>query len=104
MDYEAKAKVFKAFCDPGRLHILHILQNGEKCACKLLEELNMSQSTLSHHMRILEDSGVVKGRRSGKWVHYSLDPVGIDNARMLLEECTRVCLCADAEEDCECVA
>ena len=104
MDFESKARIFKAFCDPGRLQILHILQDGEKCACKLLEELSISQSTLSHHMRILEDSGVVKGRKSGKWVHYSLDPAGIARARMLLEECTRVCLCEGAEEDCSCVA
>lgn len=47
---EKRARVFKAFCDANRLTILELLQGGEKCACKLLEELNIGQSTLSHHM------------------------------------------------------
>ncbi len=47
------AKVFKAFCDENRLQILELLQTGEKCACVLLEDLKISQPTLSHHMKIL---------------------------------------------------
>jgi ArsR family transcriptional regulator len=49
------AKVFKAFCDETRLMALELLQGGEKCACVLLEEVNVGQSTLSHHMKILVD-------------------------------------------------
>ena len=49
-EYIENAKVFKAFCDENRLRILELLRSGEKCACKLLEELHISQSTLSHHM------------------------------------------------------
>lgn len=52
------AKVFKAFCDVNRLQILEQLRSGEKCACILLENLNISQSTLSYHMKILCESGV----------------------------------------------
>ena len=63
------AKVFKAFCDEKRLHIIEQLQNGEKCACVLLEKLNISQPTLSHHMKILCESGIVTGRKEGKWTH-----------------------------------
>ena len=55
-DYERDSKIFKAFCDPNRLKILDILKSGEHCACKLLEILDVSQSTLSHHMKILTDS------------------------------------------------
>lgn len=71
-DYEQEAKVFKAFCDPNRLKILNILKDGEHCACKLLEILDVSQSTLSHHMKILTDARVVNVRKDGKWSHYSL--------------------------------
>lgn len=82
------AKVFKAFCDENRLQILELLRTGEKCACKLLDDLHIGQSTLSHHMKILCDSGVVQGRKEGKWVHYSIDPAGATRARLLLEQQT----------------
>lgn len=85
-EYTETAKVFKAFCDENRLQILALLRSGEKCACKLLEELQIGQSTLSHHIKILCDSGVVQGRREGKWVHYSLDPAGAARALRLLEQ------------------
>ena len=87
-EYEKHAKVFKAFCDPNRLMILKLLQCGEKCACELLEELRIGQPTLSHHMKILYESGIVKGRRDGKWAHYSFDEAGIDRAKELLDEMT----------------
>ena len=80
------AKIFKAFCDERRIEVLRLLTPGEKCACKLLEELNISQSTLSHHMRILCDSGIVMSRRDGKWTHYSIDRQGIETAKTLLDD------------------
>ena len=46
------AKIFKAFCDETRLRVLELLQNGEKCACVLLDKVNVGQPTLSHHMKI----------------------------------------------------
>ena len=82
--YKETARVFKAFCDENRLQILEMLRSGEKCACMLLDELQISQSTLSHHMKILCDSGIVQGRKEGKWVHYSIDPAGAERAGKLL--------------------
>lgn len=76
--------IFKAFCDENRIKILQLLLDGEKCACKLLEEMNITQPTLSHHMKILVDSGIVVGRKEGKWVHYSLSCEGIQNAQNYL--------------------
>lgn len=84
--YENQARVFKAFCDPNRLMIIEILQNGEKCACKLLEELNIVQSTLSHHMKILCESGLVDSTRYGKMMHYTLNMQGFETAKELLKE------------------
>lgn len=79
------AKVFKAFCDENRLQILEMLRGGEKCACVLLEHLQISQSTLSHHMKILCDSGIVQSRKDGKWTHYSISESGAQTAKDLLE-------------------
>lgn len=84
------AKVFKAFCDENRLQILELLQTGERCACVLLEDLNISQPTLSHHMKILCESGIVMGRKEGKWTHYAIAGAGVEAAKALLSELTTV--------------
>lgn len=88
--HENNAKVFKALCDPNRLMIIELLQNGENCACTILEDLNIGQSTLSHHMKILCESGLVKCRREGKWMYYSIDETGCAKAKKLLDEITTV--------------
>lgn len=88
-DHAADAKVFKAFCDPNRLQILELLRSGEKCACVLLENLKIGQSTLSYHMKILCDSGVVVSRTEGKWTHYRISPEGSRHAEELLLVLTR---------------
>lgn len=82
------AKVFKAFCDENRLAILELLRSGEKCACILIEELNIGQSTLSYHMKILCESGLVTGRQEGRWTHYSISAQGSKQAMQLLEMLT----------------
>lgn len=87
---ERDARTFKAFCDPNRLTILELLQGGEMCACKLLEELQIGQPTLSHHMKILCDAEIVVGRKEGKWTYYSFDREGVKRARALLEQITTV--------------
>lgn len=89
--YAESAKVFKAFCDENRLRILEILQSGEKCACTLLEDLQISQSTLSHHMKILVEGGIVNSRKEGKWTHYSISQDGSDKAMELLRKITDGC-------------
>ena len=86
--YEDHAKVFKAFCDEKRLRILELLRDGEKCACKLLEYLDMGQSALSYHMKILVESGVVESRQEGKWTHYKISENGSAYAGILLKELT----------------
>jgi ArsR family transcriptional regulator len=83
--YEQTARIFKAFCDENRLMVLELLRDGEKCANSLLEELLITQSTLSHHMKILCESGIVMSRKQGKWTYYSLSPNGYRDARDQLE-------------------
>lgn len=88
--YKEHAKVFKAFCDEKRLMILEMLQSGEKCACHLLNNMDIGQSTLSHHMKILCDSGVVNARKEGKWTHYSISEEGSKYAAELLKKLTEL--------------
>ena len=86
MDERKVVAVFKALGDENRIRILKLLRSGEKCACKLLEELNISQPTLSHHMKILCDAGIVTGRKEGKWMHYSICCEGVCSLREILKE------------------
>ena len=99
LDERRIALVFKAFCDKNRIRILKLLASGEKCACRLLEELDISQPTLSHHMKILCDSGVVVGRKEGKWMHYSISPEGSQTAADYLRALTSV-RCTDVDGPC----
>lgn len=99
-EYQQNAKVFKALCDPKRLAILEQLRSGEKCACVLQEPLNLTQSGLSYHMKILCESGIVVSRQEGKWTHYRLSSSGRENAVTLLVQLTT----PDAEQEIICYA
>ncbi len=95
------ALIFKALCDENRIRIMKLLRTGEKCACKLLEELNISQPTLSHHMKILCDSGIVVGRKEGKWMHYSICAEGSQIARECLNDLTTINCTCETKSCCE---
>lgn len=86
MDEHRIAALFKALGDENRIHILKLLRSGEQCACHLLEQLNISQPTLSHHMKILCDAGIVVARKEGKWMHYRICCEGLGTIRSLLRE------------------
>lgn len=86
--HQHNARVFKALCDEKRLEILELLRGGEKCACVLLEQMDIGQSGLSYHMKILCDSGIVVSRQEGKWTHYRLSEKGGNHAIELLREIT----------------
>lgn len=73
MDACDYAKILKALGDDTRIKIFEMLREGELCACKILENLNITQPTLSHHMKILCDCGIVTARKDWKWTHYSLN-------------------------------
>lgn len=67
------AFICRALGDSNRLQIVKMLSGGEKCGCKLLEAFDITQPTLSHHMKILCECGLVKDRKEGKWHHYSIN-------------------------------
>jgi ArsR family transcriptional regulator, arsenate/arsenite/antimonite-responsive transcriptional repressor len=85
MDEGNGTAVFRALGEPVRLRIVRLLGGGERCACELLADLSVGQPTLSHHMKVLTDCGLVAARRSGLWVHYSLRPDGLTTLRSLVD-------------------
>ena len=68
-----QARMFKAMSDENRLKILELLRKRDYNASELLEQMDFGQSTLSHHMGILQNAGVVQSRKNGKWIYYSLN-------------------------------
>lgn len=81
MNHHDLAKIFKALSDKNRVAIVELLKHGEMCASDMLSHLEISQPTLSHHMHILYEYGIVHGRRDGKWMRYSLN----EEARLSIE-------------------
>ena len=103
--YKKYAQFFKVLSDPNRLMIVDMLSCGELCACVILEKFNITQPTLSHHMKSLCDSGLIKGRREGKWMYYSLNEETAKCLRAFLDLVTAAkenCICNEIiiEEDC----
>lgn len=92
MNMTKMARICKALGDPNRLQIVCMLAKGELCACKLLERFAISQPTLSHHMHILCDCGLVSVRREGKWSHYSL-------CEETVEQLCAFCACLQNEKE-----
>jgi ArsR family transcriptional regulator len=72
----AEASLFRALADPARVAVLATLARAEHeaCVCDFTEGLNLNQSTISHHLKILKDAGLVTSIRRGTWGYYSLAP------------------------------
>lgn len=73
MDHSEGMQSFKALADATRLRIVEILSCGELCACDILDSFDFTQPTLSYHMKILVESGLVLARKDGPWMRYRLD-------------------------------
>ena len=102
MDFRDDVKKIKALTDENRLAIMLALQHGEKCGCELLEELNITQPTLSHHMKILSDSGLVDYYKDGKWMHYSISEKGVKAFRDMINYYARCDCETDKSVSCSC--
>ncbi|MGP0222634.1 ArsR/SmtB family transcription factor [Paenarthrobacter sp. NCHU4564] len=82
-----KAAVFKALADPNRLRLLSIIKNssaGETCVCDLIEPLDLGQPTVSHHLKILVDAGLLHREKRGTWAYFSLVPGALDDVAGIL--------------------
>ena len=67
-------QLLKALADPIRLDVIHALAEGERCVCDLTSALDLSQSKLSFHLKVLREAGLLTDRQSGRWVYYRLQP------------------------------
>ena len=82
-----KAQVFKALADPSRLRLLSMVRaeaSGESCVCDLTGPLDLGQPTVSHHLKILVDAGLLRREKRGTWAYYSLVPGALEQAAGLL--------------------
>ena len=102
MGLREDAKKIKALTNANRLLIMLALQHGKKCGCDLLEELHITQPTLSHHMKILADSGLVDYYKEGKWIYYSISADGVKEFRNMIGSYARCDCELDAGVSCGC--
>ncbi len=84
-DLERTARWFGALGDETRLRIVERLRDGEECVCNLTDTLETGQSLLSFHLKILKDAGILRGRREGRWIYYSLNPEILEEMGDLLD-------------------
>ncbi len=82
--------VFKALSDETRLRILKLLEQGELCVCDIVAALDMIQPKVSFHLAVLKEAGLIKDRKQGKWVNYSIDDSDIFRRFLLLSVLERV--------------
>lgn len=82
------AKLFKALSEPMRIEILKAIKKEETCACDVLRKLPISQPTLSHHMKVLVEAGLVHVRKDGSWMRYSLNEAGLMRLKTFFYEMT----------------
>lgn len=95
-NYADYALLFKALSDETRLKIIDMLSCGELCACDILKSFHITQPTLSYHMKILTECGIVNGTRDGAWMHYTLNPETVNNILTYWKFIT------SSKEDCIC--
>ena len=103
-NYSDYTKVFKALGETKRAMIIDMISCGELCACMILEKFEMSQSTLSHHMKLLCECGLVKSREEGKWTYYSLNADTISKTKQFFCHITsdkENCICKENIDCCK---
>lgn len=105
--YADYVPVFKALSDETRIKIIDMLSCGEMCACHILDRFSITQSTLSYHMKILTESGLVNGVRDGAWMRYTLNRDRIERVTSFIEYITRekddcICKACCSSSDCSC--
>ena len=104
-NYEKYALIFKVLSDETRLKIVSMLSDKELCACKILEAFSITQPTLSYHIKILTDCGLVNARKEGSWIRYNNNNDLIFEVKLFWDKITSEqdnCICKDISEDKKC--
>jgi len=83
-DLDRAVALFHALSDATRLAALDMLREGERCVCELQDELDVAQSRLSFHLKVLKDAGLVEDRREGRWSYYTIVPGALEEAHDLV--------------------
>jgi ArsR family transcriptional regulator, arsenate/arsenite/antimonite-responsive transcriptional repressor len=81
------AQVFKALADPVRLRLVSLIgahEGGEVCVCELTDAFDLTQPTISHHLKVLREAGIIDSERRGTWVYYRLEPAALERTAALL--------------------
>lgn len=101
MNYEKTSLLLKAMADPKRMKIVDLLSCGSICACDLLDHFDFTQPTLSHHMKVLEQAGIISVSKKGKWHHYTLQEEFVreflGSMMQLLSNDEQTCICQNKE-------
>jgi ArsR family transcriptional regulator len=91
LDPDQARALLKALADPIRLQVIEALGGGERCVCELTEELDLAQSKLSFHLKVLKEAGLLADRQCGRWVYYQLRPEALERLRGWLAELAAGC-------------
>lgn len=83
-------QIFKALSDETRLRIIKLLEHGELCVCDITAALEMVQPKISFHLSALKEAGLIKDRKQGKWIHYSLNEKDLFRRMLILSSCERM--------------
>jgi ArsR family transcriptional regulator len=76
-DAEAALPLLKLMSEPNRLRIFALLTSGERCVCEIEEAVSLPQNLVSHHLGVLREAGLIRARREGRWIHYSIDKAAL---------------------------
>ena len=104
VDFVRGTEILKALADETRVRIVHILSCGELCACDIQTYFNLTQPTLSHHLKLLTDAGIILARKEGKWTHYQLSEETLGFFQQFWEEITvesDTCECKKIKKCCK---
>ena len=82
--------IFKALSDETRLRVIKLLERGELCVCDITAALDMVQPKVSFHLSALKEAGIIKDRKQGKWIHYSLNENDLFRRMLILSACERM--------------
>ncbi|MCP9931502.1 winged helix-turn-helix transcriptional regulator [Cyanobium sp. AMD-g] len=91
LEAEEARLLLRALADPIRLQVIEALGGGERCVCDLTTELDLAQSKLSFHLKVLRDTGLLADRQSGRWVYYRLQPDALERLRAWLAALAASC-------------
>jgi ArsR family transcriptional regulator len=90
-EQEQAQRLLRALAEPIRLQVVQTLQHGERCVCDLTGDLDLAQSKLSFHLKVLKEAGLIRARQEGRWIYYRLEPTALMLLRDWLDQLAAGC-------------